>query len=147
MESSLPTSALVIDALRAKGYRITAIRRAMIESLLHASRPLSALEIAASLKRAKLTPNKSSIYRELEFLLNNKLISEIDVLEGMKRYEWFRADAHHHHHIVCTKCHTVECIDLCFNEAEIAKKVERKSGFEVTSHLLEFFGICKECRR
>lgn len=136
----------VIATLRSNGARITALRECLVSILINSTRPLSAAEILASLKKHKITPNKSSVYRELDFLLELKHINEIDVLEGMKRYEWQSEDSHHHHHIVCTECGIVECIELCFNEEEIANKVAKKSGFTVTSHLLEFFGICAECR-
>jgi Fur family ferric uptake transcriptional regulator len=136
----------VIDILRTNGARITALRECLVGILINSTRPLSAAEILTSLKKQKLTPNKSSVYRELDFLLELKHINEIDVLEGMKRYEWRSKDSHHHHHIVCTQCGIVECIELCFNEEEIANKVAKKSGFTVTSHLLEFFGVCAECR-
>jgi len=136
----------IISTLRASGTRITDLREGLIGILINSERPLSAAEILNALKKHKLTPNKSSVYRELDFLFDLKLISEIDVLEGMKRYEWHSDHEHHHHHIVCTKCGVVECIELCFNEEEIAQKVAKKSGFTVTSHLLEFFGICAGCR-
>jgi Fe2+ or Zn2+ uptake regulation protein len=136
----------IVGNLRANGSRVTPLRECLIGIFLNSTRPLSAAEIITSLKKHKLTPNKSSVYRELDFLLELKHINEIDVLEGMKRYEWRSEDSHHHHHIVCTQCGVVECIELCFNEEEISNKVAKKSGFTVTSHLLEFFGVCSECK-
>ncbi len=135
----------ITDTLRKGGARITGLRRALMGVFLEAERPLSVAELSASLKKFRLTPNKSSVYRELDFLLEQRLISELDILEGMKRYEW-RHDDHHHHHIVCSACGTVQCIDLCFNEKELAEKIEKASGFAVTSHILEFFGKCAACR-
>ncbi|MBN8548759.1 MAG: transcriptional repressor [Deltaproteobacteria bacterium] len=136
----------VLDTLRASGARITALRSSLIGLFIGSSRPLTAAEILAELKKKKLAPNKSSVYRELDFLLELGRIIEIDVLEGMKRYEWQPEHAQHHHHIVCTQCGVVECIELCFNEEELSAKVAKKSGFAVTSHVLEFFGVCADCR-
>lgn len=146
---TLPLSSEKLEAavstLRERGARITALRRALTGVLLESRAPLNVAELTSALSKLRLTPNKSSIYRELDFLIEQKLVTELDVLEGMKRYEW-RDDNHHHHHVVCTKCGTVACVDLCFNEKELGEKVQKKSGFTVTSHILEFFGVCGDCR-
>jgi Fe2+ or Zn2+ uptake regulation protein len=136
---------IAVSQMRKDGFRVTALRKAITSIFIANKRPISVAELTSALKKNKLSPNKSSIYRELKFLIEYKLVTELDVLEGMKRYEWRSNHDHHHHHIVCTKCGIVECVEICFNEKEIAEKVQKKSGFIVKSHVLEFFGCCPDC--
>ncbi|MDI6765145.1 MAG: transcriptional repressor, partial [Thermodesulfobacteriota bacterium] len=51
----------------------------------------------------------------------------------------------HHHHIVCKKCGDVVELDFC-NISEWSKKVMESTGYQVTDHQLNFYGLCKICK-
>ena len=93
------SSEQLIDALRTKGFRITKIRQAMIEALVAARNPVSAPQLLEQVSLKHPSVNKTTIYRELDFLADNQILSEIDILDGMKRYEILHPN-HHHHHLV-----------------------------------------------
>lgn len=134
-----------IELLRLNGERITKVRRKAIEVLVDLKRPLSVPELLAQFKRRSLSVNKTTAYREVEFLRAKGLVREIDLLDGMKRYEIAGED--HHHHLVCTRCQDVRCVEMKHDLDKIEQMVKRKHGFSVTSHVLEFFGLCKSCHR
>ena len=51
----------------------------------------------------------------------------------------------HHHHAVCRNCGDIKHVDL----EQYVKKMESqlaRQQFKVKSHLVEFFGLCKECQ-
>jgi len=133
----------VITQLRAKGFRITKLRQTLLELLFLSNSPLSVPEILANLKKKRLVVNKTSIYRELEFLLAEDLLGEVDFLDGSKRYE---RHSHHHHHLVCSQCKHVTCIDACVDLSPFYSRAS-KLGFIVDKHVLEFFGRCSRCQR
>lgn len=90
----------------------------------------------------KLSVNKTTVYRQLDKLFQDKKIVEVELGDGKKRYESTRLD--HHHHLICKKCGRLE--DICLDEKKILGAVGKKTNFKVESHNLEFFGLCVNCR-
>jgi Fur family ferric uptake transcriptional regulator len=138
-------AAQVVDKLKGGGFRLTKLRRLLIELIASARGPLSVGDIRTALLSAKLAPNKSTLYRELYFLMEQKVVAEVDFLDGMKRYEFIAHDGHHHH-IICTKCKVAECVEICFDTAALLSDLAKHSDFLVQNHVLEFFGLCGKCR-
>lgn len=101
----------------------------------------SKLPVDANYLVEKLKVNKTTVYRQIEKLLNDNLIIEVELGDGKKRYELKNLD--HHHHLVCKKCGRLE--DIRLNEKVILNEVSKKSKFKVENHSLEFFGICVNC--
>ena len=134
----------ILKRLKGSGYRITSVRRAVADILASASQPLAVEDMLQQLDERGLVPNKTTVYRELDFLVGEGLALEVDFSEGKKRYE---LSSHgHHHHLVCTECKAVEGVDI--QEQGLAEEEGRmlqEKGFTVTRHMLEFFGICKKC--
>jgi Fe2+ or Zn2+ uptake regulation protein len=139
------SSEQLIDALRTKGFRITKIRQAMIEALVAARNPVSAPQLLEQVSLKHPSVNKTTIYRELDFLADNQILSEIDILDGMKRYEILHPN-HHHHHLVCTSCRDIQCVEVPHHDLHALEgKIQQTHDFTVQSHVLEFFGLCKKC--
>ncbi len=94
-------------------------------------------------KVKKEVPNISlgTIYRNLKLLKERGEILELDLSGTLGRF-----DAHHenHYHFRCEKCSNVFDIDEPVIE-EIDERVERKTGFKVAYHRLEFRGLCSDC--
>ncbi len=126
-----------IESLKSLGSRITPIRTKMIQLLVDSKKPVSVSEILKLVKA-----NKTTIYRELEFLMAQGLVNEIDFGDGKKRYESSHLD--HHHHLVCTKCGEIDDVDL--EDVELDTKAAMKSGYQIQKHSLEFFGMCPRCQ-
>ncbi|WKZ57953.1 MAG: transcriptional repressor [Bdellovibrionota bacterium] len=142
----MKTAHVLSENLRAAGHRLTKARSALLDIFLAAASPLSAPQLIAELGKRKLPVNKTTVYRELEFLMSQGIIRQIDLLDGRKHYELSSGGAHHHH-LVCNRCGTVQCIDLPRGLDRITSAIKRTHAFEVTSHVLEFFGLCQRCSR
>jgi Fur family ferric uptake transcriptional regulator len=135
----------LIETLRSQGFRITKIRQAMLEIFAETTHPQSVQELLVSIAREHPTVNKTTIYRELEFLVKNSIVTEIDILDGMKRYELHESD-HHHHHLVCNECKEIQCVEVPHHDLDALEgRIHKSHKFKVTSHVLEFFGLCKNC--
>jgi len=72
------------------------------------------------------------------------LLKPIQLNEGKYRYEL--ASISDHHHLVCESCGNIEDISDCSIDL-LEKDIETKKEFKVTSHSLEFFGICANCQK
>ncbi|MEO5361549.1 MAG: transcriptional repressor [Nitrospirota bacterium] len=136
---------MAIAALRDKGFRLTKIRKLIIEIFFsNTVTPISAPELKTHLMALDVKVNKTTVYRELDFLSAQGIIVEVNAGDGKKRYELDRSD--HHHHILCLRCSAVECVTIedCALEEQLSR-VDLKN-FKVTGHALNFFGLCAGCR-
>lgn len=117
----------------------------LVELLVNSAEPLSAIDIIESFKQKNNPVNKTTVYRELDTLMTANLVKEIDFGEGKKRYE---LDTNkHHHHLVCLNCKKSEDVELQADLDKEEQRVEKETGFEIKSHSLEFFGLCKNCQQ
>ena len=84
----------------------------------------------------------STVYRNLQALVD---VGEVDSLrgdDGEVRYR--RCSAGHHHHLVCRSCgRTVEVEGPTVERW--ADRVAGEHGFSDVAHTLEIFGTCNEC--
>lgn len=125
-----------LNKLKAKS---TEPRLKILLALESSKKPVSA---EALITQTRL--DKATVYRVLNFLKSKSIVRLIDLRQGKSLYE-LQLNNHHHHHIICTKCGTIESIDLClFNN--ISADVLQCSGFaKISDHSMEFFGLCKKC--
>jgi Fur family ferric uptake transcriptional regulator len=128
------------EKLAAKGYRMTKPRQEIFNVLCHA--PQSVLEIMSNLQKKKLQIDKVTVYRTLTSFVKLGIVEETQFKDKISVYEL--ADQKHHHHVVCDTCGKIEDIELDENLLEEAAK--KSSTFQIKSHHLEFFGLCRKCR-
>ena len=138
-------SKAILDELKSRGHRMTKVRKAVIDTLCKTKVPTPASDLIAQLKRRNLPVNKTTVYREIDFLLSERILREVDLLDGKKRYELL-AENDHHHHMICTGCKSIQCIDMHHDLDALEGELLSKFDFKVTNHSLEFFGLCTKCR-
>jgi len=137
---------ILLRQLKEKGGKETPVRRALIQFMLGLSKPACVAGILRQLQKKNLKPNKTTIYRELQFLMEQGLVHELDFGGGRKCYEWV---SDHHHHLVCRKCHRIEEVETDRLEKVLASfenKLKSKSKFDGITHTLEFYGVCDQCK-
>ncbi|MFA7308909.1 MAG: Fur family transcriptional regulator [Patescibacteria group bacterium] len=134
----------VTHQLRKEGHRLTKIRQALVDIFTAHHLPLTAYEIQGLLLEQGLSSNKTTIYRELEFLLGKDVISQVQFQDRVARYE-LKTD-HHHHHLICTSCSVVQDVAFDDNLEKHAALISAATDFTITSHSLEFYGHCARCK-
>ncbi len=137
----------LITQLQDSGNRITPARGAIIDIFAKSSTPLTVELIRAALAKRKLPVNKTTVYREIEFLLGHGLIRVVRLDDSTKYYELISG---HHHHVVCTNCGRFEDVETTAIEAYLTtleKKLTKKIAFNSIKHSLEFFGECSACQK
>lgn len=133
----------IISRLREEGFRSTGIREAILSLFCKSKKPLSCQDIQKYLKQKSISANKTTVYRELDFLKNQKLIEEFQLDDGVRRYE---ISSKHHHHVVCTKCKKIDCVELKQELRSQEIQIEKNNKFKIISHSLEFYGLCHKCQ-
>jgi Fur family ferric uptake transcriptional regulator len=130
-----------LEALRQLGHRITAPRRALLALLTTEHGPFTADELHKRLPADLCDP--VTVYRSIATLEEANLVRRCDFGDGMYRYE-FNTGEHHHHHVICRSCGSVETIDVCF--ADSLERMVRQMGYANVTHTLEIFGVCAVCQ-
>jgi Fe2+ or Zn2+ uptake regulation protein len=129
----------LIKEIQLHGYRITQAREQICILFSEETRPLSALDI---LKKITIPVNKTTVYRELDFLLKHGYIHEVVLDKGVKYYE---LGGEHHHHIQCRKCSAIEHIHIEKEIRKLEKLLQTQTGYSITEHITEFKGVCPRC--
>ncbi|MDB5238754.1 MAG: Transcriptional regulator, Fur family [Candidatus Parcubacteria bacterium] len=133
----------ITTLLRAKGFRATQGKIALIAALLDSPSPESIETLAGKIKGAL---DAANVYRSLESFVAAGLVRRID-LGNAKSYYEFAVDRKHHHHIVCTDCGRIEDVKGC-SEALDKTALKASTSFSaIQSHSLEFFGLCRPCTK
>lgn len=130
------------DLLRSKGLRVTSARIAVLQVLELTKHPIDISELIKCVERKKILVDQATIYRIIEHFIQKKLVKRIQFSEKKSYYE---AKLYDHHHAICEKCHKVEDILRCSID-RIEREIEKNIGFRVSSHSLEYFGVCKNCQ-
>jgi len=131
--------------LHEAGYRRGGARSAVVELLGRQHCALSAQDIEEQLRGEDRRVARASVYRALEQLADLRLVTRLEVGQGIARYEPLLPDGDHHHHMVCDACGTV----VPFEDPELEKTIERLSrrvSFDVAEHDVVLHGACKDCR-
>ena len=90
----------------------------------------------------------ATIYRTLDILSELGIILKFDFGDGKNRYELAEGfgGSQHHHHLICSQCHSVQDIHFEDHLSREEERIMNETGFQIQNHVLEFFGICKECQ-
>ncbi len=123
---------------------MTSSRRALFEIFLNTTKPLSVAKIILMLNDKGILVNKTTVYRELDFLLHEGVVSEVIINSGKRYYE--STELRHHHHLICNHCGTIRDVVLQNDLGNEEIKIEKENGFKIQNHSLEFFGLCINCQ-
>lgn len=125
--------------------RYTSSRRALVEVLIQADRPLmlpQILGLDASLAQ-------SSAYRNLGELIAAGVVHRIVTAEEHAHFELAEDLTQHHHHLICTVCGVVTDFTVpAALESQIDATLGHEAashGFVVEHHRLDLLGRCGPC--
>jgi Fur family ferric uptake transcriptional regulator len=130
-------------ALSAKGLRLTAPRRAVVEVVGGMRYSLTPREIHARARKRHSRLGLVTVYRTLEILVEAGVVCRIHREDGCHRYA--PAPTAHSHHLICPGCNQVMEFDGCDLDA-LLRRVARQTGYRIEGHWLELFGLCPRCQ-
>ncbi|MEA2391761.1 MAG: Fur family transcriptional regulator, ferric uptake regulator [Solirubrobacteraceae bacterium] len=131
--------------LQDAGHRNARGRRAVVELLASQRCALTAREIDDTLRAGGQSIGLATVYRSLELLERLKLLTRLDVGQGVSRYEPLQPGGEHHHHLVCDSCGVI----TPFDDPQLERAIERVTRgvrFNVAEHDVVLHGECETCR-
>lgn len=131
----------------ARGQRLTPIRRQVLETLAGSHKTLGAYEIMDRMAAQGPRPAPITVYRALDFLLDNGLVHRIE-----SRNAFLACIGDHHRagtgttvFLICERCGAVgEASSAAV--AETLQAAARAAGFTPKARIIEITGICAHCR-
>jgi Fur family zinc uptake transcriptional regulator len=128
----------------ARGLRFTALRRRVLELVWRGHRPVRAYDVLARLGREHRGAAPPTVYRALDFLLENGLVHRIELLNAYVGCGEPGA-AHAGQFLICRQCQATAELD----DPAISRMVVRKAealGFSADRQTIEVTGLCPDCR-
>jgi Fur family transcriptional regulator, zinc uptake regulator len=128
-----------------RGQRLTPLRRQVLEALTASHKPLGAYEIIDHMTETGTRPAPITVYRALEFLLENGLVHRIESRNA------FLACAHNHESgalvvfLICESCGAVGEAPASAVSQSVAAAA-KKAGFRPKLSVIEITGVCAHCR-
>lgn len=129
-----------------RGVRLTPLRKRILELVWQSHKPLGAYDILDQLSREdgrRAAP--PTVYRGLEFLLNNGLVHRLASLNAYIGCS-LPEDPHEGYFMLCKQCDNA--YELAQHAAidEVIDETAEQIGFVVDTKMLEIFGTCASCR-
>ena len=116
------------------GYKNTKQRNKIIQILQNAKTPMTAEEIYLLIKNESNSIAISTVYRNMETLLEKDIITKTIYNDGKARYEITKEE--HTHHLICLKCKKAITLEKCPMEF-IEKNLKEQDGFDFLEHKKE----------
>ncbi len=134
---------IMIQKMREKGLRITPQRIAILRVLSKSKGHPSVENIYEQVNEEFPTTSVATVYKNVSMLKELGEVLELSFGSESSRYDGNKPNPHPH--LICTKCKKIIDPDLD-SLKDVSTELINETGFRITSHRLDFFGICPECQ-
>jgi Fur family ferric uptake transcriptional regulator len=140
-----PEMQVFVDYLQKNKLKLTPHRELIFETFLGNEGHRSVEDIYHTVKAIDPRIGYTTVYRTMKILLSCGLAREIELADGITRYEHL-FNHEHHDHMICMECG--ESIEFYNPEIEaLQDAASEQLGFKVMDHKLQIYGVCGDCRR
>jgi Fur family peroxide stress response transcriptional regulator len=123
------------------GMAATHQRKVIFDAVVSSPGHYSPEQIYAVVKKRIPAVSLATIYNNLRVFVDKGLLREVTPHASTLRVD---GNLKSHHHLVCTRCKSVQDIDGDFiNYKKLARQVP--GGFDLTLPMIEVFGLCRRC--
>ena len=130
----------VKEIFKANGVKVTKARLLIYDLLKESDRSVTADYIYSKCKEINL----STVYRALNALTEKGILLKQLSNDGKTYYQINNRE--HKHQLVCSLCNKIVLVNCC-PLRKFEDELCQETGFTITSHNLEFTGICPECAK
>jgi len=133
-----------VNLCRSRGARLTPLRSRVLAIIWQQHKPLGAYDILAVLNGEGRSAAPPTVYRALDFLLEQGLVhrlSSLNAFVGCSR----PGHAGSGQFLICRSCGNAAEV----NDHDVERAISRSAlshGFTVNAHTVEISGVCSDCR-
>src|SRR5262245_23383498 len=135
-----------MDFLARKCLRLTAQRRAIIETAFGTRQHFTAEQLLAWSRRRDKSVSRATVYRTLPLLTESGLVREMDFGKDHKFYDPNYAEHPHHNHIICQDCEKI----VEFESSKIERlenEISHRLVFAINSARRQIIASCEELKK
>ena len=116
----------------------------ILKVLYFSKKHLTAEEISNEIKNIyNVSIGIATVYRAMKFFHDMKLVNQLDIGDGILRYELNLSE--HHDHLICTNCGKI--IEFSDDFIELNQiKIASKNNFILKEHVMTIYGLCERCQ-
>lgn len=132
-----------LDTLKVSGVRITPQRHAILEYLINSMTHPTADEIYKALEGKFPNMSVATVYNNLRVFKDVGLVKELTYGDSSSRFDF---TTHDHYHAICESCGKI--VDFQYPGLdEVEQFASHVTGFKVSHHRLEVYGLCPDCAK
>lgn len=125
--------------LREHNLKVTPQRLGML-SIMHANGHINVEDLFIHIKKKFSTISLATLYKNINAMLENRLISEVKIPNMKAKYEISKTP---HIHMLCKSCHAFIDLELDLNDLVAAASAKSNYVVEETNIILS--GLCEHC--
>jgi Fur family peroxide stress response transcriptional regulator len=132
----------LLAGLKEKGLKLTKQRKLIVDILASDRTHPDAQAIYDQARKKMPSLGLSTVYYTLNELKQLKLLREIEFYEMNNRYD---INTNEHVNLICRNCRSI----MDYHEEPLVSRdiVRKETGFSVEDMRLEYYGLCKTCRK
>jgi len=134
------------DILKKNNLKYTKQREAVLKTMYNNDEHFSPESLYLLIKKTnpELNVGIATVYRTLNLLEESDIVTSLSFGASGKKYEL--GNKPHHDHMICKICE--EIIEFENSSIEkIQEDIAKEYDFKLTSHLMQLYGICKNCQK
>lgn len=131
------------ELLHTRGLKMTPQRELIIRSFLELGQHISAEELYRKVRSGDAAVGFSTVWRNLKMICDLGLAREVNIGDGITRYDRVTRDPHGH--LYCLNCKSFYEIDVA-PVVQLLDKAMAKEGFQAGEFKIEVQGWCRQCR-
>ena len=133
----------LVTRLKGRGHRLTPQRVAVLRILATSEGHPSVEQIYDQIVVQFPTTSLATVYKTVTLLKGVGEVLELGFADGSNRYDGKRP--YPHPHLICTHCGEIRDLEAPAL-SELVQQVSQDVGYQITSHRLDFYGLCPRCQ-
>ena len=129
--------------LRTKGFKSTPQRELIFDCFFSVGRHITVDELYQKVREQDQSVGHSTVWRNLKLICQLGLAEEINIGDGVTRYD--RITPKPHGHLFCLKCKKLVEFDVS-NVLKVLDKTSQENQFQSVGFKVEIQGYCEDCQ-
>lgn len=131
------------EFLKTKGFKMTAQREMIFRAFFESDRHVTVEELYDRVRQDDPSIGHSTVWRNLKLMCKVGLAVEVNLGDGVTRYD--RLTSVPHGHMYCVKCKKFFEFDMDVVMKALTELTE-KTGFVAENYKVDIRGYCRDCQ-
>jgi Fur family transcriptional regulator, peroxide stress response regulator len=136
--------AQMLAKVKGRDFRLSPQRLTILSILASSEVHPTVDEIYTEVRKKFPTTSIATVYKTIAMLKELNEVLELGFPDGSNRYDGNKP--YPHPHAICLNCKKILDPEISSVDT-LSEEMKQKTGFFISSHRLDFFGLCLECQQ